>query len=54
MSNYYDIAKRPGGTEWEEVEMCDDFYGTHWYGVRFPDGRVYKKEDCTIKPRGEE
>ena len=60
MSNYYTKAKRKMITnetikglkafgEWEKVEMLDDYFGHHQYGVRFPDGEVYKKEDCIIK-----
>ena len=46
MSNYYSKAKRPNGTEFEEVEMIDDYYGSHRYGVKFLDGEVYKEEEC--------
>lgn len=55
MSNYFAKAKRPrqknysGKKEWEDVEMLDNYYGAHRYGVKFPDGKVYLKEKCEIK-----
>jgi hypothetical protein len=46
MSNYYSRAKRPGGDSFEDVEMNDDAYGKHKYGVIFPDGKQYPVEEC--------
>lgn len=48
MSNYYAKAKRPNSDEIEKVEMLDDYYGRHRYGVRFPDGQVYPEEKCIV------
>jgi hypothetical protein len=49
MSNYYDYA-RPKGKRaphtFSKVEMCDNYFGNHIYGVKFPDGNVLRKEDC--------
>ena len=53
MSNYYALARKPDMKYldglWEKVEMLDDYFGSHQYGVRFPDGEIYRKEDCIIK-----
>lgn len=46
MSTYHSKALRPGGEVYEDVIMIDDYYGHHIYGVKFPDGSVYKGEDC--------
>ena len=46
MSNYHTKAKRPDGESFEDVEMLDDYFGRHRYGVRFSDGVVYKEEEC--------
>ena len=48
MSDYLTKAKRPGSDEWEPVEMRDNYYGPHNYGVQFPDGHVYPDGDCEI------
>ena len=49
MSNYKTKAKRPDGLYFEDVEMLDDFWGHHEYGVRFPDGEVFREKDCEFK-----
>lgn len=49
MSCYYSTAKRPKSIVWEKVEMIDDYYAPHEYGVRFPDGKVYPPEKCQFK-----
>ena len=46
MSNYSTQSKRPGGTDYEDVDMLDNYFGKHKYGVRFPDGEIYHEEDC--------
>jgi hypothetical protein len=48
MSNFEAFAIRPGGTEEEPVTMLDNYFVLE-YGVRFPDGRVYKESVCTVK-----
>lgn len=40
MSNYYAVAKEPGGEYYETVEMIDNYFGNHEYGVKFPDGEI--------------
>ena len=60
MSNYYAEAERPrqsnysGEIEWEDVEMLDDYYGAHKYGVKFPDGMIYPEEKCVIRLKTEQ
>jgi len=49
MSNYFTRAIRPYGTEFEDVIMIDDYFGKHRYGVEFPDGQIYKKEECEFE-----
>lgn len=51
MSNCYSRAKRPGGDRFEDVEMNDDAYGKHKYGVIFPDGKQYPIEECDFGVR---
>ena len=46
MSNYYDIAKKPDGKEYETVEMIDNYFGSHEYGVKFLDGEIYREDEC--------
>jgi hypothetical protein len=52
MSNYQTKAKRPNGTEYEKVNMLDDHYGKHEYGVEFPDGAIYPEKDCEVMDLG--
>lgn len=59
MSNYLSKAirptpmgrkpKNPKPVELEPVEMLDNYYGSHRYGVQFPDGKVYPEEKCTFE-----
>lgn len=42
MSNYISKAKKPNGKEFERIEMLDDLFTPHIYGVRFPDGETYR------------
>ncbi len=46
MSNYNSKAKRPGGSEFEDVRMLDNYFGHHIYGVAFPDNKIFKDEEC--------
>ncbi len=46
MSSYNAIAKRPKGTDFENVAMIDDYFGHHQYGVKFPDGSIYREGEC--------
>lgn len=46
MSSFVSKAKRPGGIEYEDVWYLDDYYGRRQYGVKFPDGKLYRAEEC--------
>jgi hypothetical protein len=48
MSNYFAKAKRKLDTEYEYVQMLDNYYGKHKYGVLFLDNSIVKEEDCDI------
>lgn len=37
MSSYYQETKNPKTGKWEKAEWLDDYFGSHQYGVRFPD-----------------
>lgn len=50
MSNYKSRARRPLSVIWEDVDMLDNFYGGHKYGVRFPDATVYEEKNCSFCP----
>jgi hypothetical protein len=43
MSNYFSKAKRPGGKEFEDVQMI---YNGNFYSVIFPDGKRYLENEC--------
>ena len=45
MSNFIKKTRNPKTGELEDATYLDDFYGTHVYGVRFPDGSMYREED---------
>lgn len=49
MSNFFTKAKKPGRDKFEKVEMIDNYFGSHEYGVRFPDGEVFHERECEIK-----
>ncbi len=48
MSNYYASATHPVTGEVQRVEMLDDHYGRHQYGVRFPNGDIFPVDDVTF------
>jgi hypothetical protein len=45
MSSYKKLTKNPKTGEFEEAFWMDDYFGEHKYGVKFPDGEVYKSEE---------
>jgi len=47
MSNFITKTKHPRTGREEAAEWLDDYFGEHNYGVRFPDGRVYREEEIT-------
>jgi hypothetical protein len=49
MSNFFTKAKRPERDYFEEVEMLDNYYGAHRYGVRFTsDDKIYEESRCQL------
>ena len=42
MSNYSRLTKHPKTGEFLQAEWLDDYFGPHEYGVRFPDGKVFR------------
>ena len=44
MSSYNRLTKNPDTGKWEICFWIDDYYGSHHYGVRFPDGIVVDPE----------
>jgi hypothetical protein len=49
MSNYIRRTKNPKTGKFEDAEWLDDYYGKHQYGVRFPDGQVYREDPGVIQ-----
>ena len=45
MSSFNSKAINPITKKEEDAEFLDDYYGSHKYGVRFSDGRVYPREE---------
>lgn len=43
MSSFIRTTKHPDTGKWEEAEWLDDYFGKHQYGVKFPDGRMFKE-----------
>lgn len=48
MSSYFSRARRKNSTSsnYEDVEMLDNYFGQHKYAVRFPDGEIVEEKDC--------
>lgn len=44
MSNYIAFCRHPKTGKWQWAVMLDDYYGSHRYGVKFADGKVFKDE----------
>lgn len=44
MSSYTRMTKNPKSGEFEQAEWLDDYFGSHQYGVRFPDGSVVEPD----------
>ena len=47
MSSFNRKTKHPRTGKLEEAEWLDDYFGNHNYGVRFPDGSVFREGDIT-------
>ena len=44
MSTYIRKTKHPITGEWHCATWIDDYYGSHEYGVEFPDGKVFRQD----------
>lgn len=45
MSNFTRLTKNPDTGKMEQTDWLDNYFGPHEYGVKFPDGKVYKAND---------
>jgi len=45
MSTYTKRVKHPITEKWEEAVFVDDMFGSHNYGVKFPDGSIFDLRD---------
>ena len=45
MSNYTKLTQHPRTGETLEASWLDDYFGRHRYGVRFPNGDVFREEE---------
>lgn len=45
MSNFSRMTKHPKTGEMDLAEWLDDHFGHHRYGVRFPDGQVFRETE---------
>lgn len=45
MSNYQQMTKHPETGETVMADWLDDHFGHHRYGVRFPDGKVFRESE---------
>lgn len=50
MSNFT-ATKHPVTGEIQEARWLDDYFGRHRYGVRFPDGSVFRESEIEIEDR---
>lgn len=52
MSSYMAPTFHPETGKIERAYWMDDYFGPHRYGVKFPDGKVFKPWDCErVGPR---
>lgn len=52
MSHFSSQAYHPMTGELEPVGMLDNYFGHGQYGVRFPDGDIFRKSDVEFPMRG--
>ncbi len=52
MSSYTQITKHTETGEMVSAHWIDDYFGRHRYGVRFPDGKVFRAEEIEEKDMG--
>lgn len=53
MSNYKRLTLNPSTQEWEMATWIDDYYGSHRYGVEFPDGDIYDPSKIELETKEE-
>lgn len=51
MSTYIKKTKNPKTGEYEDAMWIDDYFGSHHYGVMFPDGAVFDPENAKAWPK---
>ena len=54
MSTYSKQTKHPITGEWHEATWIDDFYGSHRYGVQFPDGETFNPDNTKLETKENE
>ena len=53
MSNFSQMTKHPTTGHVLLAEWLDDHFGPHRYGVRFPDGKIFRETEIEmIEPNG--
>lgn len=53
MSTYWQITKNPKTGKWEKATWIDDYFGSHRYGVKFPDGTVINPEKIKLETKND-
>ena len=54
MSTYSKQTKHPITGEWHNATWTDDYFGSHHYGVKFPNGDVFDPEKTKLETRDSE
>ena len=54
MSTYLRQTKHPETNEWHKAIWMDDYYGSHHYGVKFPNGDVFDPATTKLETRDSE
>lgn len=48
MSSFFLLTKHPETGQMETAQWLDDYFGWHRYGVRFPDGKVFREAEIHV------
>lgn len=51
MSSFKKLTQNPLTKKWEMAWWIDDHFGSHLYGVKFPDGTIYNPEQVKLKTK---
>lgn len=51
MSSYSRMTKNPKTGEWAEAQWLDNYFGNHRYGVKFPDGEIFRADNFEWETR---